>query len=175
MYKECLHFSKSHVWMWELDHKEGWASKNSCSWIVVLEKTLKSPLDYQEIKPVNLKGNQSWIYIGKPEAEAPILWPTWCKEPTQWKRPWCWESLRAGGEEGNRGWDGWMVSQTQWIWIWANSGRWWRTRKPGITKSQTQLSDWTELNQGSNLGPLHWELRVLATGPPGKSHDAFFF
>ena len=57
-------FPSSHVWMWELDHKEGWAPKNWCFWTMVLEKTLKSPLDYKEIQPVHLKGNQSWIFIG---------------------------------------------------------------------------------------------------------------
>ena len=63
--------------MWELDHKEGWAPKNWCFWTVVLEKTLQSPLDCKEIKPLNPKGNQSWIFIGRTdaEAEAPMLWP----------------------------------------------------------------------------------------------------
>ena len=66
-----------------------------------------------------------------------------------WKRPWCWERLRAGGEGDDRRWDGWMASLTQWMWVWANSGRWWRTGKPGVlqsmgvAKSWTQLSDWT--------------------------------
>ena len=70
-------FSSSHVWMWELDHKESWAPKNWCFWTVVLEKTLESPLDCKEIKPVNPKGNQSWIFIGRTdtEAESSILWP----------------------------------------------------------------------------------------------------
>ena len=68
-------FSYSLVWMWELDHKEGWALNDSCFWTVVLEKTLESPLDFKEIKPVNPKGNQSWIFIGRTDAEAPILWP----------------------------------------------------------------------------------------------------
>ena len=63
--------------MWELDHKEGWAPKNGCFWAVMLEKTLESPLNYKEIQPVNLKGNQSWIFIGRTDAEAetPILGP----------------------------------------------------------------------------------------------------
>ena len=61
--------------MWALDHKESWLPKNWCFWTVVLKKTLESPLDSKEIKPVNPKGNQSWIFIGKTEAEAPILWP----------------------------------------------------------------------------------------------------
>ena len=69
--------SSSHVWMWELDHKESWAPKNWCFWTVVLEKTLESSLDCKEIKPVHPKGNQSWIFIGRTDAEAetPILWP----------------------------------------------------------------------------------------------------
>ena len=62
------------------------------------------------------------------------------------KRLWCWERLRAGGEGDDRGWDGWMASPTRWTWLWASSGSWWWTRKPGVAKSQTQLSDWTELN-----------------------------
>ena len=70
-------FSSSHVWMWELDHKESWAPKNWCFWPVVLEKTLESPLDCKEIQQVHPKGNQSWIFIGRTdgEAETPILWP----------------------------------------------------------------------------------------------------
>ena len=70
-------FSISHGWMWELDSKESWVPKNWCFWTVVLEETLENPLDCEEIKPVNLKGNQSWIFIGKTDAEVetPILWP----------------------------------------------------------------------------------------------------
>ena len=70
-------FSSSHVWMWDLDHKESWALKNWCFWTVVLEKTLKSPLNWKEIQPVHPKGNQSWIFIGRTDVEAatPILWP----------------------------------------------------------------------------------------------------
>ena len=70
-------FSSSHVWMWELDYKESWAPKNWCFWILVLEKTLESPMECKEIKPVHPKGDQSWIFIGRTdaEAEAPVLWP----------------------------------------------------------------------------------------------------
>ena len=70
-------FSSSHVWMWELDSKESWVPKNWCFWTVVLEKTLESPLDFEEIQPVNPKGNQPWIFVGRTdaEAEALILWP----------------------------------------------------------------------------------------------------
>ena len=76
-YSQSYGFSSSHVWMWELDYKESWASKNWCFWTVVLEKTLESPLDCKEIQPVNPKGNQSWIFIERTDAEAktPILWP----------------------------------------------------------------------------------------------------
>ena len=107
--------------MWELNHKWDWVLKNRCFWIVVLEKTLESPLDSKEIKPVNLKGNQPWIFIGKTntEAEAPILWPP-DAEMTYWKRLWYWERLKAGGKGGNRGWDGWMAWSIQWTWVWAN-------------------------------------------------------
>ena len=81
-------FSSSHVWMWELNYKEGWAPKNWCFWTVVLEKTLESPLD-SKIKPVNRKGNQSWIFIGRTdaEAEAPILWPPDAKSRLVGKDP----------------------------------------------------------------------------------------
>ena len=69
---------------------------------------------------------------------------------THWKRPWCWERLKAGGEEDKRGWDGWMASLTQWTWVWVDSGSWWWTGKPGVLwftglKSWTRLSDWTKL------------------------------
>ena len=76
LYGQSYSFSSSHVRMWELDHKEGWVLKNWCFWIVMLGKALESPLDSKEIKPVNLKGNQPWIFIGRThaEAEVPTLW-----------------------------------------------------------------------------------------------------
>ena len=82
-------FSSSHVWMWELDYKESWALKNWCFWTVVLEKILESPLDCKEIQPVNPKGNQSWIFVGRTnaDAEAPILWPPDVKNWLIWKDP----------------------------------------------------------------------------------------
>ena len=80
-------FSCGHVWMWELDYKESWALKNWCFWTVVLEKTLASPLDCKDIQPVNSKGNQSWMFIGRidTEAETPILWPLDAKSWFIWK------------------------------------------------------------------------------------------
>ena len=118
-------FSSSHVWMWELDHKEGWALKNWHFWTVVLEKTLKSPLDCKEIQPVYPKGNQSWIFIGRTDAEgeAPILEPPEAKSWLTGKKPWCWERLKAGEEGDDRGRDWWMASLTQWTWVWASSRR----------------------------------------------------
>ena len=82
-------FSSSHVWMWELDYKESWVQKDWCFWTVVLEKTLESPLDCKEIQPVHSKGNQSWIFIGRTDAEAetPVIWPPDVKNGLIWKDP----------------------------------------------------------------------------------------
>ena len=129
-------FSSSHVWMWELDHKESWAPKNWCFWTVVLEKTLESPLVSKEIKPVNPKANHPKYSL----EELMLKWnfntlATWCKEPTHWKRLLCWERLKAGGGEDDRGGDGWMASPTQWTRLWANSRKWWRTGKPVVLQS----------------------------------------
>ena len=141
-------FSSSHVWMWELDYKESWAQKNWCFWTVVLKKTLESPLDCKEIQPVHPKGDQSWVFIGKTdvEAETLILWPPHAKSWLYWKDP---DALKDWGQE-EKGMtedeiDGWKASLTQWTWVWINSTSWWWTRRPGVTKTQTQLSDWTEL------------------------------
>ena len=86
---KAMVFFSSHVWMWELDHKEGWVPRNWCLWIVVLEKTLESPLDCKDIKPVNPWQNQPWIFIGRTdaEAEAPIHWPPDMKNWLIWKDP----------------------------------------------------------------------------------------
>ena len=84
---------------------------------------------------------------------------TWCKQLTHWKRPWCWERLKAGREGDDRGWE--TASLTQWTWVWASSGRWWRTGKPGMLQSmglqrQTQLSDWTTIT--TTLLVKHWKV-----------------
>ena len=136
------------VWMWDLDHKESWALKNWCLWTVVLEKTLESPLDCKEIQPVHPKGSQSWIFIGRTDAEAETL-ATWCEEMTLWKRPWCWEGLGAGEGDDSRS-DGWMASLTWWTWVWVSPGFGdgqgaWRAAVHGVAKSWAWLSDWTEL------------------------------
>ena len=103
-----------HVWMWELDYKESWALKNWCFWTVVLEKTLESPLDRKEIQPVHSKGNQSWIFIGRTDAEAetPILWPLDAKNWFIGKDPdagkdWRWEKKGMTKDE-MVGWHHWL-------------------------------------------------------------------
>ena len=97
-------FSSSHVWIWELDYKESWVPKNWCFWTVVLEKTLESPLDCKEVKPINPKGNQSWIFIGRTDAkaESPLLWPPDAKNWLIWK------DLDAGKDRSSkrRAWQG---------------------------------------------------------------------
>ena len=80
----------------------------------------------------------------------------WCEELTHWKRPWCWERLNAGGEGDDRGRDSWMASPTRWTWVWASSGSWWWTGKPGVLQSMgsqswTLLSDWSELTVTINI------------------------
>ena len=111
-------FPTSHVQIWELDQKEGRMPKNWCFRTVVLEKTLESPLDRKEIKPVNPKGYQLWIFTGRTdaEAEALILWPP--DVANSLDKTWFWERLRVGGEGDDRGQDGWMASLTGWTgWI----------------------------------------------------------
>ena len=84
---------------------------------------------------------------------------TWCEELTHWKRPWCWERLKAGGEGKDREWDGWMASLTPWTWVWVNSGRWWWTGRPGVLQSmvlqsRTWLSDSTTTTTHYNGLPM---------------------
>ena len=92
------------------------------------EDSLESPLDCKEIKPVSPKGNQPWILIGRTDAEAetPVILVIWCEQLTHWKSPWCWERLRAEGEGGDRGWDGWMASPTH-----MNLSKFWEISKEG--------------------------------------------
>ena len=114
--KVCLvkaDFSSIHVWMWELDYKESWVLKNWCFWTVVLEKTLGSPLDCKEIQPVHPKGDQSWIFIGRTDAEVetPILWPPDVKNWLIWKDPDSGKDWRQekGMTEGEMvGWHHWL-------------------------------------------------------------------
>ena len=124
LYSQSYGFFSSHVWMWELDNKNICASKSWWLWTVVLEKTLESPFDCKEIQPVNPKGNQPWIFIGRidAEVEAPVLCHLMQRADSLEK------TLMLGKIEGRKrrgdgGWDGQIASPTQWTWIWATSGR----------------------------------------------------
>ena len=112
---KAMVFSSSHVWMWKLDYKESWVLKNWCLCTVVLEKTLESPLDSKEIQPVHPKGNQSWIFIGRTDAEAEtlILWAPDEKNWLIWKDPDAGKDWRQE-EKGTTGWDSCITSPTQW-------------------------------------------------------------
>ena len=133
-----------------------------CFWTVVL-KTLESPLDCKEIQPVHPKGNQSWIFIGRTDAEAetPILRPPYVKNWLIWKDPDAGKDWRQE-EKGTPGWDGWMASPNQWTWVWVNSRSWWWTGRPGVLQSMglqrvghswaTELN-WTSLTQWKLIYP----------------------
>ena len=128
---KAIVFSSSHIQMWELDHKEGWALKNWCFQTVVLVKTLESPLHFKDSESVSPKGNQLWIYIGRTdtEAEVPVFWPPDVKSQLTGKDP---ERLRTWREGDGRGWADWMASMDMSS---GNSRRWWRTGKPGVLQS----------------------------------------
>ena len=114
---ESYGFSSGHVWIWELDHKESWLLKNWWFWTVVLENTLESPLDCK-LKPVNCKGNQSWIFTEGLMLKLKMQYFGHLMQRTDsLKNTLMLERLKVGGEGDDRGWDGWMVSLTQWTWV----------------------------------------------------------
>ena len=135
-----------------MDGCESWIIKKSCSaknwcfWTVVLEQTLENPLDCK-IKPVNPKGNELWIFIGRTDAEAEVS-IFWAPDVKDWLigEDWCWERLKAGGEGDNWGWDGWMASLTQWTWVWASSRSLWGTGKPACCSpwgcKESDMTEW---------------------------------
>ena len=102
---------------------------------LVLEKTLQSPLDCKEIQPVNPKGNQPWIFIGRTDAETSILWPPDGKNWLIGKDPDAGNDIRSQIEGDDRGWHGWMALPTWWTWVWVSSSSWWWTGKPGVLQS----------------------------------------
>ena len=141
-YSQSYSFSSSHVWMWELNHKEGWTLKNLCFLTVVLEKK-----DFWESFGLQTNSVQNQTSQSERKSVMNIHWKNWCRnwssnnlptsweDLTNWKRPWCWERLKAGEEGDDRGWDVWMASLTPWTLVWASSVRWWRTGKLSMLQS----------------------------------------
>ena len=122
--------------MWELAHRESWAPKNLSFRTMLLRRLLRIPWTARRSNQLILKEISPEYSLERLMLKLKLLYfGHWCKEPTHWKSPWCWGSLKAKGEEGSRGWDCSVASQTQWTWIWANSEREWSTRKPGVPQS----------------------------------------
>ena len=144
----CESWTMKKAEWWRIDAFEPWY------W----EKTLESPLDCKEIQRVYPKGNQSWIIIGRTDAEieTPILWPCNAKN---WltKKDWWWERLKAGGEGDDRRWDGWMASLTLWTWVCASSGSWWWTGKPGMLQSMR-----SQRIEHDRVDELNWYIDIDA-------------
>ena len=146
-------FSSSHVWMWELEDKESWVLKNWCFWTVVLEKSIESPLDSQDIQPVHPKGDQSSVFIGRTDAEAetPILWPPDVKNWLLGKHPDAGKDWRQEGkgmtEDEMVRWhqqlDVHEFEQTPGV---GDGQEAWRAAVHEVAKGWTGLSNWTELN-----------------------------
>ena len=133
---ECPRIDAFELWCWRRLLRVPWSARRSNQSI---------------LKEISLNIHwKNWCWRWNSNTLA-----TWCEELTRWKRPWCWERLKAGEKGGDRGWDGWMASPTWWTWVWASSGSWWRTGKPGMLQSmgsQRVRQNWaTELNWTEGL------------------------
>ena len=166
--------SSGHIWMWELDYKESSAPKNLYFWTVMLEKTLESPLDWKEIQPVHPKGNQSWMFIGRTDAEAetPILWPSHAKSWLIGK------TLMLGGIEGGR-----RRGQQRMRWLDGITNSMdmslsklqqlvmdreaWLAAVHGDTKNQIRLSNWPELKELKLLPLIRYKNSIWWEGGSG--------
>ena len=132
---ECQRIDAFELWCWARLLRVPWTARSSN------QSMLKETSHEYSFEGVILKLSSNTL-------------ATWWEELTYWKRPWCWERLKVGGEGDDRGWDGWMASLTQWTWVWVNSGSWWWTGRPGMVwfmglqRVKTWLSNWTELNWG---------------------------
>ena len=169
--------------MWELDYKESWVLKNWCLWTVVLEKTLESPLDYKEIQPVHPKGNQSWIFTGRTDAEAetPLLWPLNVKDQLTGKDPdagkdWRWEK-KGTTEDKMVGWHHGCEFVASRICVWVSSRSWWWTGRSSVLQSmgsQRVRHDWsTELNW-ENYTPFRKCIATQYNFTKDRSKNIFF-
>ena len=149
--------------MWELDNQKGWVSKNWCLQLWCWRRLLRVPWTARRsnqsiLKDINSKyslKDRCWSWNSN-------TLTTWCRELSDWKRPWCWERLRVSGEGDNRGWNHCMASPTQWAWVWANSGRWWRTGKLGVLQSMGSKRvrhDWATERQ-------QWLVKGFSAGHP---------
>ena len=166
--------------MWELDHKEGWTPKNlmplnqlKC-WRRLLRVSWTARRPKKSIlKEINPECSQEGLMLKLKLQYFDHL----MQRAAHWKRLWCWERLKAGGEGGKRGWDGWMASLTLWAWVWASSGRQWRSGKPGVLQSmvpQRVRHDWVTEQQQSHKHPKLRMVQIDSNHPSLSMHNTIY-